>query len=132
MGYVSLRDLCELLSPGGAETMAPSQDSRAPLEFGGPLGNGAVGGLRDRDSARGAAGASYKLGSGQDLRMEGFEGYPEAGAAGVCWGVSGEGPAVGLQCGDLWSGGLDGVAGPEGGSSRGARDEDNMEVRDQG
>lgn len=51
--------------------------------------------------------------------MEGFEGYPEAGAAGVCWGVSGEGPGVGLKCGDLWSGGLDGVGGPEGGSSRG-------------
>lgn len=40
VGCVSLTDFRELQPPGETETMAP-QGSRAPLEFGGPLGNGA-------------------------------------------------------------------------------------------
>lgn len=46
-GRVSLTDFCEPSSLGGAETMAPLQGPRAPLEFGGPLGNEAeIGDLR--------------------------------------------------------------------------------------
>lgn len=64
VGYVSLRDLCELLSPGGAETMAPSQDSRAPLEFGGPLGNGAVGGAQGQRLGEGNCRSELQAGIG--------------------------------------------------------------------
>lgn len=39
---VSLTDYCERPLSGGAETMAPPEGPRAPLEFGGPLGNGAA------------------------------------------------------------------------------------------
>lgn len=68
--------------------MAP-QGSRAPLEFGGPLGNGA--------KKRGAT-------NGDGVESGGFDGYPGAGG---CEGVSGEGAAER----GLWSGQSGGAGG---------------------
>ncbi|XP_058382442.1 delta(14)-sterol reductase TM7SF2 isoform X2 [Diceros bicornis minor] len=42
VGCVSLTDFCEPPTPGGPETMAPPQSSRASLDFGGPLGAAAL------------------------------------------------------------------------------------------
>ncbi|XP_003937734.3 delta(14)-sterol reductase TM7SF2 [Saimiri boliviensis] len=41
-GCVSLTDYCERPLSSGAETMAPPQGPRAPLEFGGPMGAAAL------------------------------------------------------------------------------------------
>lgn len=67
--------------------MAPPQGPRAPLEFGGPLGNKAErGGLGARGLAR------KKRVKGQNQRTKGFAGYyGSKGIAGGCGGVSGEG-----------------------------------------